>query len=87
MTMRLALNSVNLDAGGLGTFDRVHVETRDGRLRARRRSGEVLLDVEATAVRVLPGRKYEADVVVPGEGPLTVRFERAGCGCGGGNRR
>lgn len=77
MVMRISLSSANVDAGEAGTFEKVHVETRGDRLKARKRDGTYLLDVQVTAVRKLANRTYEADTEVG-----LVKFVRAGCGCG-----
>lgn len=82
MVMRISLGSADVDAGAAGRYEKVHVETRGDRLRARTRQGDVVLDVEATAVRRLANRAFEADVVIDGEQQV-VTFKRAGCGCGG----
>lgn len=60
MTARLALTRANVQLPSGGVLEKVTVMSRTGRLVVSRSTGAELLNVEATAVRVV-GRGFEVD--------------------------
>lgn len=79
MTMRMAVARANVDHPDGSRLEKVTAETRNGKLTVRD-GMRVVLTTDATAVKALPGRKWE--VSTP-EGVFTVA-RAAGCGCGRG---